>query len=105
VPNGIAANFLQSLTTLPLSVMVFLAPPCLPLQVKDYFKELGVKPSSCAGTYTALTASLMQREVVRAIEICVADVRAARRRADAVGARIASLLHEAQIVTPAPLAL
>jgi uncharacterized pyridoxal phosphate-dependent enzyme len=36
---------------------------------RDYFRELGVRPFiNAAGTYTVLTASLMQPEVVEAIE-------------------------------------
>ena len=49
---------------------------------RDFFKELGVRPFiNAAGTYTALTASLMGPEVVEAIEYGFEEVRAAQRAA------------------------
>jgi L-seryl-tRNA(Ser) seleniumtransferase len=65
-------SFLQTLSTLPV-VGGFLASPAAraPLAAagRDYFRELGVRPFiNAAGTYTVLTASLMQPEVVEAIE-------------------------------------
>src|SRR4029077_11544092 len=58
-------RFLQGLSSLPL-----MATPIGAATVKrDYFKELGIRPFiNDAGTYTTLTASLMQPEVVQAIE-------------------------------------
>src|SRR4051812_14264343 len=68
---------------------------------RDYLKDLGVRPFiNAAGTYTALTASLMPREVMEAMD------QASRRfvrlgdMQDAVGRRIAELLEcEAAMVT------
>jgi L-seryl-tRNA(Ser) seleniumtransferase len=95
-------SFLQSVTTLPFlsgwfSGSKLSAAPA----AREYFKELGVKPFiNAAGTYTVLTASLMQPEVVQAMEyasrlfVRLGDVQ------DAVGKRIASLLGaDAAMVT------
>ena len=65
-------GFLQMLSGLPL-VGGFLASSTASARVAaaggDYFRELGVRPFiNAAGTYTVLTASLMQPEVVEAIE-------------------------------------
>jgi L-seryl-tRNA(Ser) seleniumtransferase len=68
---------------------------------RDYFKELGVKPFiNAAGTYTALTASLMQPEVVEAMQyaskmfVHLSDIQ------DAAGKRIAAVCQsEAAMVT------
>jgi Selenocysteine synthase [seryl-tRNASer selenium transferase] len=58
-------RFLQGLSSLPLMTTPSLAAPVK----RDYFKELGVRPFiNAAGTYTTLTASLMQPEVVQAID-------------------------------------
>ena len=68
---------------------------------RDYFKELGVRPFiNAAGTYTALTASLMPPEVMRAIEYASRHYVHLSKLQDAVGARIAALLGaEAAMVT------
>src|SRR6266404_8519360 len=95
-------TFLQSLTTLPVmggwfsKNMLFAAP-----KTRDYFKELGVKPFiNAAGTYTTLTASLMQPEVMQAIDYASRVFVRLNEVQDAVGARIASLLGaEAAMVT------
>jgi L-seryl-tRNA(Ser) seleniumtransferase len=68
---------------------------------RDFFKELGVRPFiNAAGTYTALTATLMHQEVVDAINyaskmfVPISDLH------DAVGKRIAELIGcEAAMVT------
>src|SRR5689334_15620503 len=93
--------FLQSLTTLPVlggwfSNMLHAAP-----KPRDYFKELGVQPFiNAAGTYTTLTASLMQPEVVQAIDYASRVFVRLNDVQDAVGKRIASLLGaEAAMVT------
>jgi uncharacterized pyridoxal phosphate-dependent enzyme len=67
----------------------------------DYFKQLGVKPFiNAAGTYTALTASLMSRETMQAMEYASHKFYRLGEVQDAVGARIASLLgSEAAMVT------
>lgn len=68
---------------------------------RDIFKELGVRTFiNAAGTYTAMTGSLMQDDVVAAIqnssrEFCLLD-----ELQDKVGEKIAALVHaEAAVVT------
>jgi D-glucosaminate-6-phosphate ammonia-lyase len=90
-------RFLQGISSLPL-----LATPSPAATVKrDYFKELGIKPFiNAAGTYTTLTASLMQPEVVQAIEYASKQFVHLIALHDAVGQRIASLIGcEAAMVT------
>ena len=65
-------SFLQTLSGLPV-VGGLLASSTASARAsaagRDYFRELGVRPFiNAAGTYTVLTASLMQPEVVEAIE-------------------------------------
>src|SRR5262249_30410835 len=68
---------------------------------RDYFKELGVRPFiNAAGTYTAMTASLMPREVMDAIEYASRQFVMLDELHDKVGERIAALVHaEAAMVT------
>lgn len=68
---------------------------------RDHFKELGVKPFiNAAGTYTTLTASLMDPAVVEAWEYASKQFVRLGDVQDAAGARIASLLGiEAAMVT------
>jgi L-seryl-tRNA(Ser) seleniumtransferase len=82
-------RFLQGISSLPL-----LATPSPAATVKrDYFKELGIKPFiNAAGTYTTLTASLMQPEVVQAIEYASKQFVHLIELQDVVGQRIASLI-------------
>ncbi|HTM49773.1 MAG TPA: hypothetical protein VL285_13860 [Bryobacteraceae bacterium] len=90
-------RFLQGVTTLPL-----LAAPLPAATLKrDYFKELGIKPFiNAAGTYTTLTASLMQPEVVQAIDYASKQFVHLIDLHDAVGRRIAELIGcEAAMVT------
>jgi D-glucosaminate-6-phosphate ammonia-lyase len=90
-------RFLQGISTLPL-----LATPSPSATVKrDYFKELGIKPFiNAAGTYTTLTASLMQPEVVQAIDYASKQFVHLIELHDKVGERIASLIGcEAAMVT------
>src|SRR6266571_5215983 len=90
-------RFLQGISSLPL-----LATPSPAAIVKrDYFKELGIKPFiNAAGTYTTLTASLMQPEVVQAIEYASRQFVHLIALHDAVGQRIATLIGcEAAMVT------
>jgi len=90
-------RFLQGLSSLPL-----MTTPSLAATVKrDYFKELGVRPFiNAAGTYTTLTASLMQPEVVQAIDYASKQFVHLIDLHDAVGKRIASLIGcEAAMVT------
>src|SRR6266478_3515060 len=90
-------RFLQGISSLPL-----LATPSVAAPVKrDYFKELGIRPFiNAAGTYTTLTASLMQPEVVQAIDYASKQFVHLIDLHDAVGKRIASLIGcEAAMVT------
>jgi L-seryl-tRNA(Ser) seleniumtransferase len=90
-------RFLQGISSLPL-----LATPSPAATAKrDYFKELGIKPFiNAAGTYTTLTASLMQPEVVQAIEYASKQFVHLIELHDAVGQRIASLIGcDAAMVT------
>src|SRR6476661_10734615 len=68
---------------------------------RDYFKELNVRPFiNAAGTYTTLTASLMQPEVVQAIDYASKQFVHLIDLHDAVGKRIAELVGcEAAMVT------
>jgi seryl-tRNA(Sec) selenium transferase len=68
---------------------------------KDYFRELGVRPFiNAAGTYTAMTASLMPDEVMDAIQYASKHYVMLDELHDKVGERIASLVHsEAAMVT------
>jgi L-seryl-tRNA(Ser) seleniumtransferase len=68
---------------------------------RDYFRELGVRPFiNAAGTYTAMTASLMPREVIEAITYAADHYVMLDELHDKVGARLASLLRcEGAMVT------
>jgi len=68
---------------------------------RDYFRELGVRPFiNAAGTYTAMTASLMPPEVIAAITYASKHYVMLDELHDRVGARIATLLKcEAAMVT------
>src|SRR5690242_11447632 len=68
---------------------------------RDYFKDLGVRPFiNAAGTYTAMTASLMPAEVMEAINYASKHYVMLDELHDKVGERIASMLHcEAAMVT------
>jgi len=68
---------------------------------RDYFRELGVRPFiNAAGTYTAMTASLMPPEVMEAINYASKHYVMLDELHDKVGERIATLLHcEAAMVT------
>ena len=90
-------RFLQGLSSLPLMA----APGSAAVAKRDYFKELGIRPFiNAAGTYTTLTASLMQPEVVQAIDYASKQFVHLIDLHDAVGKRIASLVGcEAAMVT------
>jgi len=68
---------------------------------RDYFRELGVRPFiNAAGTYTAMTASLMPPEVMEAINYASKRYVMLDELHDKVGERIATLVHsEAAMVT------
>ena len=61
---------------------------------RDYFRELGVRPFiNAAGTYTAMTASLMPPEVMDAINYASKHYVMLDELHDKVGERIATLVH------------
>ncbi|WP_411032351.1 aminotransferase class V-fold PLP-dependent enzyme [Spongiimicrobium sp. 3-5] len=65
------------------------APPL----ARDFFKELGVRTFiNAAGTYTSMTGSLMQKEVVEAIKYGATEYVNLDQLHDKVGERIATLL-------------
>ena len=68
---------------------------------RDYFRELGIRPFiNAAGTYTAMTASLMPSEVMDAINYASKQYVMLDELHDRVGDRIAKLLRaEAAMVT------
>ncbi len=68
---------------------------------RDYFRDLGVRPFiNAAGTYTAMTASLMPPEVMEAIHYASRQYVMLDELHDRVGQRIASLLRcESAMVT------
>jgi len=68
---------------------------------RDYFRELGVRPFiNAAGTYTAMTASLMPPEVMAAVNYASKHYVMLDELHDKVGERIATLLHcDAAMVT------
>lgn len=95
-------NFLQTVTSLPFwGALGLTGSAQAAAQKRDYFKELGVKPFiNAAGTYTTLTASLMQPEVVEAIAYASRSFVRLEQTQDAVSKRIAELLKaEAAVVT------
>src|SRR5262245_14700897 len=72
-----------------------------PQPARDYFRELGIRPFiNAAGTYTAMTASLMPPEVMDAIAYASKQYVMLDELHDKVGARIATLLKcDAAMVT------
>jgi uncharacterized pyridoxal phosphate-dependent enzyme len=100
-------RFIESVSTLPLiggffsagSVSAAAAPARK--AGRDYFKELGVRPFiNAAGTYTAMTASLMPREVMDAINYASEHYVMLEELQEKVGERIASLVQsEGAMVT------
>ena len=92
-------HFLQGLSAVPLLGNVAKSAPTM--VKRDYFAELGVRPFiNAAGTYTALTASLMAPEVMQAIDYCSKHYVHLTELHDRVGERIASLIGcEAALVS------
>lgn len=93
-------TFLQRIGTVP--VLGSLVPAAkAATRSRDIFQELGVRTFiNAAGTYTALTASLMQPEVVEAWASASKKFVNLNELQDKVGAKIASLLgSEAAMVT------
>ena len=68
---------------------------------RDYFREMGVRPFiNAAGTYTAMTSSLMPAEVMEAIQYASGHYVMLDELHDRVGERIAGLVKcEAAMVT------
>ena len=100
-------DFLETISALPL-VGGFTAATTAPATAaparrggRDYFRELGVRPFiNAAGTYTAMTASLMPPEVMAAINYASTQYVMLDELHDRVGQRIATLLRcEAAMVT------
>jgi uncharacterized pyridoxal phosphate-dependent enzyme len=99
-------RFLESLSGLPLvggliGAGVMPAASVAAKGKRDLLRELGVRPFiNAAGTYTAMTASLMPEEVVEAIEYASRHYVMLDELHDKVGQRIAALLKcEAAMVT------
>jgi len=107
-------HFLETLSTLPLVGGVIGAAPASAAALGrrslgggaarrggDYFRELGVRPFiNAAGTYTAMTASLMPEEVMDAIAYASKHYVMLDELHDRVGERIARLVKaEAAMVT------
>ena len=99
-------RFLETAAGLPLvgSLVASSATPAAAAAARparDYFRDLGVRPFiNAAGTYTAMTASLMPPEVMEAIAYASRHYVMLDELHDKVGERIAALLHaEAAMVT------
>jgi len=99
-------RFLESVGTLPVvGGLIAAAAPSAAAAARtprrDYFRELGVRPFiNAAGTYTAMTASLMPAEVMDAINYASKHYVMLDELHDRVGERIAALVRaEAAMVT------
>ena len=100
-------RFLESVSALPLvGGLTAAAPAALGAATagragRDYFGELGVRPFiNAAGTYTAMTASLMPAEVIEAFQYASRRFVMLDELHDRVGEKIAALLRaEAAMVT------
>src|SRR5688500_20355675 len=100
-------RFLESATAMPLvgglSAAGVTSASAAPARKRgrDYFGELGVRPFiNAAGTYTAMTASLMPPEVMEAINYASKHYVMLDELHDRVGERIARLVKsEAAMVT------
>lgn len=94
-------TFLEVAAGLPFIGSLFSFPALARPSRRDYFKELGVRTFiNAAGTYTALTASLMPPEVKQAWEYASTRYCSLNELHDAVGRRIAELIGcEAAMVT------
>jgi uncharacterized pyridoxal phosphate-dependent enzyme len=89
-------SFLQTLSGLPLVgglIASSTGTARISAASRDYFRELAVRPFiNAAGTYTVLTASLMQPEVVEAIEYASKRYVPLNDLHDAIGRRLAQRL-------------
>jgi uncharacterized pyridoxal phosphate-dependent enzyme len=91
-------RFLESVGTLPVAggLIATAAPSAAAARTsrRDYFRELGVRPFiNAAGTYTAMTASLMPAEVMDAINYASKHYVMLDELHDRVGERIAALVR------------
>src|SRR5881628_3600640 len=93
-------RFLETVSTLPFvrGVIGASAVPAVAAVTgkggRDYFRELGVRPFiNAAGTYTAMTASLMPPEVMDAVNYASKHYVMLDELHDKVGERIAALLQ------------
>src|SRR5918994_6074620 len=77
------------------------APAAVAARGRDYFRDLGVRPFiNAAGTYTAMTASLLPPEVMDAINYASKHYVMLEELSEKVGERIAKLVKaEAAMVT------
>ena len=98
-------RFLETVSAVPL-VGGFIGAGAAPAAAaarkgRDYFREMGVRPFiNAAGTYTAMTASLMPPEVMEAINYASKHYVMLDELHDRVGERIAKLVRsEAAMVT------
>src|SRR5262245_44151082 len=102
-------RFLESLAATPVVGSLVRSPTAAAAEAsavagkggRDYFRELGVRPFiNAAGTYTAMTASLMPPEVMEAIQYASKHYVMLDELHDRVGERIAKLVRaEAAMVT------
>ena len=94
-------TFLHSLSSLPVLGGMFSGAAAAKPAPRDFFKELAVTPFiNAAGTYTALTASLMPPEVMSAMQYASRQFVNLTKLQEAVGARIAQMLEcESAMVT------
>lgn len=98
-------HFLETISALPLVGGLIGASPVPAAAARrggrDYFREMGLRPFiNAAGTYTAMTASLMLPEVMEAIAYASKHYVMLDELHDRVGERIATLLKcEAVMVT------
>jgi L-seryl-tRNA(Ser) seleniumtransferase len=95
-------RFLESISALPVvGGLVGAGAAPAAARGRDYFRDLGIRPFiNAAGTYTAMTASLMPSEVVDAIEYASKHYVMLDELHDRVGERIAKLVRcEAAMVT------
>jgi L-seryl-tRNA(Ser) seleniumtransferase len=97
-------RFLEVASGLPLvggALTTSASTEAAPKGARDYFAELGVRPFiNAAGTYTAMTSSLMPPEVMEAINYASKHYVMLDELHDRVGERIATMLRaEAAMVT------
>jgi uncharacterized pyridoxal phosphate-dependent enzyme len=97
-------RFLESVSAVPLVgglIGASTKPVAAAAARRDYFRELGIRPFiNAAGTYTAMTASLMPPEVMDAIDYASRHYVMLSELQEKVGERIASLVHaDAALVT------